>query len=115
LTAERLAQKALLLLGYNGTSDGARLDEAVLNGINRVYADLFFLNKSEGFREINELSQVLDLDERLFYDVAPYGVASFIALSLGDTDSENILAAIYNKKRKKLSAQGTVEDVLPTV
>ena len=113
MNAKKLVDRALLLLGYSQSYETVSVN--AINAVNRVYADLFFINRTEGFKEITELTQSLELPERLLYDVAPYGVAAHIALSVGENDAQAYLAAIYNQKRKKLTDSGTVQDVLPTV
>ncbi|MBR6765268.1 MAG: hypothetical protein IKM06_02160 [Clostridia bacterium] len=113
MNAKGLVDRALLLLGYSENYD--ILSVSALNAVNRVYADLFFIDNTEGFKEITELTQPVQLSERLLFDVAPYGVAAHLALSVGESDSQAYLASIYNQKRKKLTGSGTLQDVLPTV
>lgn len=113
MTAGLIIEKAVQMLGFSGIED-ARIQKCALNALNRIYAELFFLQKNEGFCEITDVTQEIELDERILKDVMPYGVASLIAVSLGDSENHNFFGQIYNLKRKKHSSDN-VEDVLPTV
>ena len=113
MTAQKIIDKSAKMIGYSGACD-ARLQAVALNALNRIYAELFFLENSENFREIKDLSQKINLKERILYDVMPYGVASVIASSLGDSENANYFATIYNLKRKKCE-NSSVIDIIPTV
>ncbi len=113
MTALRIIEKAANMIGCSGVDD-SRIQAIAINALNRIYAELFFLDNGENFREITELTQPLYLGERLYFDVLPYGVASLIAAGLGDSENSNYYGQIYNLKRKK-HVNSVMEDVIPTV
>lgn len=113
MTAQSIIEKSAKMLGYSGADD-ARLHSVSLNALNRIYAELFFLENNENFREIKDLSQKINLKERILFDVMPYGVASVIATALGDSENANYFAQVYNLKRKKCG-NSSVIDTIPTV
>ena len=118
MTAKEIINKAITLLGYNdinGNTGDARLQAASLGAVNTVYSDLFYLNKKEGFQTISDAEQIISLDERTLNNVMPYGVAAYIAQSIGDTDSQQFFSIIYNQKRKTVITKNTIQDTLPAV
>ncbi len=113
MTADEIVERAALMLGLKGLEE-ERIQSHALTAVNRIYAELHFLTGDEDFCEISELSQPVNISQRLFYDVMPYGVAALLASAMGDTANQNYFAQIYNLKRKR--AQGTsLQDTLPTV
>lgn len=118
MTAKEIINKAIILLGYNdinGNTGDARLQSASLGAVNAVYSDLYYLNEKTGFETISDAEQVIDLDERTLNDVMPYGVASYIAQSIGDADNQQFFAIIYNQKRKTVTTKNSIQDTLPVV
>jgi hypothetical protein len=116
MTAKDIANKALVLMGYNdmnGNTADPRFQVTALNAVNFVYADLFYCIYTEGFKELGKLSEDVDLPERVLNDVMPYGVASYIAKNVGDGDNQQYFAQIYNTKRRSVSLGSSVEDVIP--
>lgn len=113
MTAQKLIEKASLMLGFSGENE-QRIQENALAVVNAVYAELYFLEKDNGFKEIEKFSDEIKLSERVLNDVMPYGVASLLAFSLGDTENQNHYGQIYNLKRKK-HVNSLLVDVLPTL
>lgn len=113
MKAFKIIENAAQMLGFSGVED-SRVQGCALNALNRIYAELFFLENRENFKEITEYSQNVDLEERLCCDVVPYGVASLIAASSGDSHNSNFYGQLYNLKRKK-HVHTVMEDVIPTV
>ena len=113
MTAQKIIDKSAKLLGYQSPSD-SRIQAVAINALNRIYAELFFLENRENFAEITNLSQEINLKERILFDVMPYGVASVMASSLGDTENANYMAEIYNKKRKR-QEYSFLTDAFPNV
>lgn len=111
MTARKIIDVSARMLGYQNGSD-LRIQDVALNALNRIYAELFFLENGENFAEITNLSQKIHLKERILIDVMPYGVASLMASSLGDTENAGYMAEIYNRKRKKRE-YSFVSDALP--
>ncbi len=118
MTADKVIKRAIEMLGLNdiyGSTGDARLQTASLSALNTVYADLFYLKNTDGFQEISDISEPLSLDERTLYNVMPYGVAAYIAQSLGDTDSQQFFSILYNSKRKTVVNTSTIQDMLPAI
>jgi hypothetical protein len=118
MTASKIIDKAILLLGYDtlkNTGSISGFEHAALTALNIVYADIFYLYNFKGFKEITDVSQPVDLNEKAIFDVMPYGVAAFLASSQGDSDNQQFFSQIYNLKRKNLISGGAVEDSIPVV
>lgn len=118
MTAQKIIEKALLLLGLGdmqGNTADPRFQSSALSAVNAVYADLFFVKGGKGFTEISDTSQSIEFDEKILYDVMPYGVAAFIAQSLGDMDNQQYFSMIYNTKRKTVVNTDSIQDTLPSV
>ncbi len=112
MTALKLIENACALIGASGIED-SRIRDIAIKAINRIYAETCFLTARE-YQEITTIDDVLNIEERLFYDVLPYGVASLMAGALGDRDNQNFYGSIYNLKRKK-HKDSYVDDVLPVI
>lgn len=112
MTGDCVIEKATQMLGYD---NDARYQLNYLSALNTAYSDLFYLNHEDGFEPLKSTNEEIKLSERVLNDVMPYGVAAFIAQAMGDTDNQQFFSQMYNLKRKRASAQGTLEDVLPTV
>ena len=91
MTAQKLIEKASLMLGFSGENE-QRIQENALAVVNAVYAELYFLENDNGFKEIEKFSDEIKLSERVLNDVMPYGVASLLAFSLGDTGRSTLTA-----------------------
>ena len=118
MTAKDIIRKAITMLGYNdiyGNTGDARLQTASLNAVNMAYSDLFYLNKKQGFQEISNAEQIIDLDERTLNNILPYGVAAHLAQSIGDTDNQQYFSVIFNQRRKTVVSADTIQDALPAV
>lgn len=116
MTGKEMINKAILLLGYNdeqGNTSDSRFQVASKNALNFVYSDLFYCLAPEGFEEIKTLSEEIPLPERVLFDVMPYGVAAFIAESLGDGEKQQYFAMMYNRKRAGLTRYEDIEDGIP--
>lgn len=112
MTGDYVIEKAIELLGYDNK---ARYQIKSLSALNSIYSDLYYLNAEEGFKPLSTTGEEINLPEKTINDVMPYGVASMIALSMGDSDNQQIFAQLYNLKRKRIATKGTIEDVLPTI
>lgn len=118
MTAQKMIEKAMLLLGLGdmqGNVADPRFQNSALIAVNMTYADLFYVKGGKDFTEISDTAQSLNLDERTLNDVMPYGVASFIAQSLGDMDNQQYFSMIYNTKRKTVVNTDSIQDTLPSV
>ncbi len=115
MTVKELISKAIVLLGYNddrGNTSDARFQVASKTAFNTVYADIFFCLKDDEFKELT-LADEVPLPDRIVYNVMPYGVAAFIAESLGDADKQQYFMIIYNKRRASLSHYEDMVDEIP--
>lgn len=118
MTGEQMIAKAIFLLGYNdmyGNTNDARFQTTAKNALNFIYSDLFYMNQTGGFKEMEGFSDEIELPERALFDVMPYGVAAFIAQAMGDGENQQYFSTLYNLKRKVLAETGNIEDVIPTV
>ncbi|MBQ0110457.1 MAG: hypothetical protein KBS41_00810, partial [Oscillospiraceae bacterium] len=98
MLAQNLFDRALSLLNYrqpDGNVDDT-LTKNAIGCINAVYCDLFYLLNSSGYADITSLRDTLNLPERVFNDVAPYGVAMHLAQASGDGLNQQIFGTIYN-------------------
>lgn len=113
MTAKDIISKAIITLGYNdeqGNTSDSRFQIASKNALNIVYSDLFYCLNSEGFEEIKSLTDEIKLPERILNNVMPYGVAAFIAESIGDGEKQQFFIAIYNKKRMQTTRSDSVDE-----
>lgn len=117
MTARDVLNKALIMLGYtrsNGEMSGEQeLFKRGIVAVNQVCADLHYALGREDYKPIETSSDEIDLPERILYDVVPYGVAMFVAQSENDGDSQQLYASLYNKKRKSVRSQNSIQDVMP--
>lgn len=118
MTAAKIIEKALKLLGYDvlqKTGSVTDIDENAITALNTVYADLYYLINEEGFNEITTAQDYVNLPEKAVNDIMPYGVAALMASFQGDSDNQQFFSTIYNLKRKSFSKEESVNDVLPVV
>lgn len=116
MKVKELIKKSLLLLGYtdgNGNSFDSRFQAVSQNAVNFILADLTHCLGRDDYKDIKSLEDVISMPDRVIYDVMPYGVASFIAESMGDGDKQQYFAAMYNSKRKSVTYESSVQDVIP--
>ena len=112
MLAQTLFEKALALLNYreaDGNCDQT-LTKNALPCINAVYCDLYYLLNTSGYSDAASLRDTLNLPERVFFDVAPYGVAMHLAKMLGDGLNQQIFATLYNSKRAAIGAKDNICD-----
>lgn len=122
MTGMNLFDKAMEMLGYasaDGISGKDDMLKKALTLINLVYADLWFAfeadQEKEPFQPLNRIGDEIVLSERVLHDVAPYGLAMFLAQSESDADNQQLYAALYNRKRKGYNRVETVIDRLPGI
>ena len=116
MTAKEVISKAILLLGYNdslGSTSNDRFQKISRNALNFVYNDLVVCLGRDNFKDVESLADVITMPDRVLYDVMPYGVAAFIAESLGDGEKQQYFATLYNTKRKSVTYEDSVQDVIP--
>ena len=116
MTAKEIIDKAILLLGYNdglGSTSDERFQIVAKNAVNMCLADLIYCLGRDDYADISSLSDEINMPKRVLYDVMPYGVATFIAESTGDGDKQQYFASMYNHKRKSVTYEDSVRDVIP--
>ena len=116
MTVKEMVTKALNLLGYNdstGNSMDSRFQTVGKNAVDFVLADLIHCLGRSDYGDLKTLSDEIKMPERVLYDVMPYGVAAFIAESIGDGEKQQYFSSMYNAKRKTLVYQDSVQDVIP--
>ncbi len=116
MTANEIISKAIVLLGYHdglGNTNDERFQMVSKNALNFVYNDLVNCLGRNDFKDVKSLAEKIDMPDRVLYDVMPYGVASFIAESIGDGEKQQYFASLYNFKRKSVTYEDKVQDVIP--
>lgn len=116
MKVKEVIKKALLLLGYNdgqGNISNSRFQAVSQNAVNFVLADLVNCLGRNDYSDIKSLEDEISMPDRVVYDVMPYGVAAFIAESLGDGEKQQYFAMMYNTKRKSVTYEDCVQDVIP--
>lgn len=116
MTAKEIISKAILLLGYDdglGNTSDERFQMSSKNALNFVYNDLVSCLGRDDFKDIKNLLEEIEMPKRVLFDVMPYGVAAFIAESLGDGEKQQYFASLYNFKRKSVTYEDKVQDVIP--
>ena len=115
MTAQEVIKKAIILLGNNdglGNTADARFQVVSQNAVNFVLADLVHCLGRDDYGDI-KLSDEISMPKRVLYDVMPYGVAAYIAESIGDGDKQQYFAMMYDSKRKTVVYEDSVQDVIP--
>lgn len=118
-TAIEIRDRAWRLLNY--TDGDGRIDTAMyadaaarsLAVVNQIYADIRYCLCAQGVRELETLTEEIDLPEQIVNDVMPYGVAMLTAQTLGDADNQSLFADLYNRKRTRLTHATKRGDVMP--
>lgn len=115
MTAAKMVQQALGLLGYAENSGNSQLTQRVMNRavslINLVYSDLNRICGVEN-KPITSLSEEIKLSEKAL-DVFACGLAGYIAQSESDDNMQSLWMAEYQTRRTKLSQVTSYTDVLP--
>lgn len=115
MTAMKMVQQALGLLGYSENDGNSQLTQRVMNRsvsiVNLVYSDLNRICEGE-YKPITSLSDEIKLPENA-QDVFACGLAGYIAQSEGDDNAQYFWSNEYQTRRTKLSRVTSVKDVLP--
>ena len=117
MRAEQIITNAINKLGYTDDAGNtpSRLQGIALSALNSIYSDLYYLQNTEGYKPIGSANEDVLVSEQIANDVMPYGIASMIAQSVGDTNNQQYFTMLYNQKRKKATRQIEITDSLPTV
>lgn len=117
MTYNQLIAKAIILLGYadeHGNTSDPRFQLIAKNAVNFISADIIHCLGLDTYSDVENLSEEIRLPNRVIYDVMPYGVAAFIAESLGDGEKQQYFASLYNRKRTTVNYESNIQDVIPT-
>lgn len=123
MNAMSLFEKAMEMLGYasaEGISGREDILKKALTIINNVYAELYYafvqkLGEEDSFVPLTNINDTLNLPTVVLNDIAPYGVAMYLAQSEGDADSQALYANIYNQKKARGKRVSRIKDRLPHV
>lgn len=121
MNAMSLFEKAMEMLGYasaEGISGREDMLKKALTLINNVYAELHYAfqqkaGDEDSFVPIVNINDSLNLPTAVLNDIAPYGVAMYLAQSEGDADNQSLYANIYNQKKVRGKRIGRIKDRLP--
>lgn len=118
MTAKELFDISLELLGYTDSTGSAQLVNRMRSRafavMNQVCSDLYFaVNPSGIYDRLYKWEDKINLPDRIVTEVAPYGVASFLASGEGDGENMQVFSAIYNQKRALLSRFEKVIEGIP--
>ena len=101
-----LFDKAMEMLGYvssDGISGKEDIMKKALTLINNVYSELHYSFQPEKeFNPLVSIKEELKLPKMVIEDIAPYGVAMYLAQSESDADNQSLYAAIYNQKKSRV-------------
>lgn len=118
-----LFEKAMEMLGYtsaDGISGREDMLKKALTLINNVYAELYYAfvqkqGEEDNFVPLANINDSLNLPTVVLNDIAPYGVAMYLAQSEGDADSQALYANIYNQKKVRSKSFGRIKNGMPHV
>lgn len=121
MNAMSLFEKAMEMLGYTsaeGISGREDMLKKALTLINNVYVELYYAfqqkaGEDDNFVPIVNINDSLNLPTAVLNDIAPYGVAMYLAQSEGDADNQSLYANIYNQKKVRGKRVGRIKDRLP--
>ncbi len=118
-----LFNKAMEMLGYasaEGISGRDDMLKKALTLINNVYAELYYAfvwkaGDKDSFVPLANINDSLNLPTVVLNDIAPYGVAMYLAQSESDADNQSLYANIYNQKKIRGKSFGRVKNAMPHV
>ena len=118
MTAQELFNRAMELLGYTDSTGSAQLVNRMRSRkftiINQVCSELYFaINPNGIYDRAYKDEDKINLPERILNEVAPYGVASYLASGEGDGENMQYFTSIYNQKRAILSHFENVIEGIP--
>lgn len=123
MTGMELFDQAMEMLGYSNAEEISGKSDLLKKGLtllNRVYAELHygFVAKpgdEDTFQPLSNIREELHLPTFVLQDVAPYGLAMYLAQSESDADNQSLYATIYNQKKTRGKSVGRIADRLPHV
>lgn len=123
MNGRNLFDKAMEMLGYasaEGISGRDDMLKKALTLINNVYAELHYAfvqiqGDEDNFVPLANINDTLKLPTLVLNDIAPYGVAMYLAQSEGDADNQSLYANIYNQKKIRGKRFSKVKNKMPHV
>ena len=118
MTGQTVFRRAMRLLNYtdtDGTLNAAasgELYKRALSVVDQLCGELHYAETGEVPPPLASLAEPLPLSEKAAR-VLPYGVAMLLAQSRADTDNQQLFAALYESRRRTLSARERRTDTLP--
>lgn len=121
MTGMNLFDKAMELLGYTSADGISGKEDMLKRGltlINLVYAELYYAfvqvpGAEDEFKPLGNILDEIKLPHYVLTDIAPYGLAMFLAQSESDADSQTLYANIYNQKKIRGKKVTVIKDHLP--
>lgn len=123
MTGMELFDKAMELLGYTSAEGLSGKEDMLKRGltlVNLVYSELYYAfvyipGGEDNFKPLALITDKIVLPDRVLNDVAPYGMAMYLAQSESDADNQTLYANIYNQKKVCGKSVKTITDRLPHV
>lgn len=123
MTGMSLFDQAMEMLGYtsaDGISGKEDMLKKALTLINRVYSELYYAfvyvpGGEDEFKPLALITDEIKLPHNVLIDIAPYGLAMYLAQSESDADNQSLYANIYNQKKIRGKRVTVIKDRLPHV
>ena len=123
MTGMSLFDKAMELLGYTSADGISGKEDMLKRGltlINQVYAELYYAfvqvpSKEDEFKPLANILDEVKLPKIVLTDIAPYGLAMYLAQSESDADNQSLYANIYNQKKVRGKKVTVIKDRLPHI
>lgn len=121
MTGMNIFDRAMELLGYtsaDGISGKEDMLKRALTLINQVYSELYYAfvyvpGADDEFKPLANILHEIKLPHNVLMDIAPYGLAMYLAQSESDADNQSLYANIYNQKKVRGKKVGFITDRLP--
>lgn len=121
MTGMKLFDRAMELLGYtsaDGISGKEDMLKRALTLINQVYSELYYAfvqvpGEKDEFKPLTNILNEIKLPNNVLMDIAPYGLAMYLAQSESDADNQSLYANIYNQKKVRGKKVTVIKDRLP--
>lgn len=121
MTGMNLFDKAMELLGYTSADGISGKEDMLKRGltlINQVYAELYYAfvqvpGEEDEFKLLANILDEVKLPKNVLTDIAPYGLAMYLAQSESDADNQSLYANIYNQKKIRGKKVTVINDHLP--
>lgn len=106
---------AVVLLGYADSMgdipQNIRRDGLIT--VNSVYAELFAETGEGSFVPVTDLGEEINLPEGIAENLLVNGLAALLAAGRGDSVRAQYFARLYDNKKKMLSCEESIQDLMP--